>query len=308
MEKLEQAKKLYQAKKYKESFSLFKSMSDQAEAAYFLGMHYLRGLSTKQNNDKAFQFFKKSWEGLFHEGIYMLGFCYEHGLGVQKDIQQAFKLYDAARDSVNAKLRLAKMYEHGQVVEQDLIKAIKLYNEIQKYDNGYAMYKIGRFYLTGTGLKKNLNNGYKWLHKALAENEILAVNYFRLIGSKPSTDNRTVEDIVNQAKSAIEKANAEYALSYLEVAIEEASKEALMILVDLYLSGDLLEKSEETAFKLLLKYQKLEDPDVYHRLGTFYEKGIGTVSSYYKASLFYQKASDLGHDGSKQALYELRGF
>lgn len=308
MEKLEQAKKYYQAKKYKESFNLFKSISDTPEADYFLGMHYLRGLGVKENHDKAFTYFKKSWEGLFHEGIYMLGVCYEHGFGTEVNIQQAFKLYDAARDSVNAKLRLAKMYEHGDYVEKDLVKAIKLYNEIQKYHHGYAMYKIGRFYLNGIGLKKNLNSGYKWLQKALAENEILAVNYFRLIGSKPSTDNRTREDIVQQAKAAMKKNDPEYTFSYLELAVGEGSKEALMIMVDLYLQGDLFEKDEKKAFDYLFKHQDMNDSDIYYRLGQFYEAGIGTISSYYKASLFYIKASDLGHDLAKQALYDLRGY
>ena len=308
MEALESAKKLYDAKKYKESFSLFKNLSSDSEASYFLGMHYLHGYGVKQSEDKAFAYFKKSWEGLFHEGIYMLGKCYEEGIGVKKDMNQAFKLYQAARDSLNAKLRLAMMYEIGAVIPQAIIKAVKLYNECQKANNGYAMYKIGRFYLTGHGLRKNLNNGYLWLHKALNENEILAINYFRLIGSKPTTDFRTTEDIVNQAKASIEKENSEYALSYLEVAIKEKSIEALMILVNLYLEGTLFPKDESKAFKLLLNHQEYDDSIIDYRLGYFYEEGIGVVSSYYKAALFYEKAYKKGHQEAKLALSQLRGY
>jgi len=81
-----------------------------------------------------------------------------------------------------------------------------------------------------------------------------------------------------------------------------------MTLTDLYLEGQLIKKDEVKAFQLLLKHQTIHDPDVYYRLGQFYQHGIGTVSSYYKASLLYHKANDLKHEPAKQALYELRGY
>ncbi|MGE4572073.1 MAG: SEL1-like repeat protein [Candidatus Izemoplasmatales bacterium] len=308
MEALIKAKEQFHAKKYKESFSLFKNLSPDAEASYFLGLHYLHGLGVKQSDDKAFSYFKKSWEGLFHEGIYMLGMCYQEGIGVKVDLNQAFKLYQAARDSINAKIKLAQFYEEGIIVPKDLVKAIRLYNDCQKQGHAYAMYKIGRFYLSGEGLKQNMNQGYQWLQKALAENHVLAVNYFRMIGSKPSTDFRSTDDILRQAKSAIDKKQVEYAMSFLELAIKEESVEALMILVDQYIQGNLFEKDLEKAFKLLLKHQSLDHKDIDYRLAYFYEHGLGTVSSYYKAALFYEKAANKGHYEAKEALLELRGY
>lgn len=308
MDNLKKAIEYYQAKKYKESYALFKAMDESGESTYYMGLHFLHGHGVKQNDDKAFAFFKKSWENLYPEGIYMLGLSYEKGIGVKKDVQQAFKLYQAARESNQALLKLAKIYEEGQLVEKDLVKAIKLYNLLQKEGNAYAMYKIGYFYTTGTGLKKNLKSGYQWLQKALGKNEPLAINYFRMIGSKPSTDTRTSNDVLNQAKSAIQRKDKEYALSYLKVCIAEKSVEALMILVDLYLDGQLFEKDESKAFELLLKHKDIEDGFIYYRIGQFYEEGIGVVSSYYKASLFYQKAKDLSYEPAKNALMELRGY
>jgi len=308
MDNLEKAKQLYIAKKYKESFSLFKGMADSAEVSYYLGMHYLEGHGVKQNDDKAFAYFKAAWEGLFHEGIYMLGRMYEEGRGTKENPQQAFRLYEAATESLNAKLRLAKMYEQGQVVDQDLSEAIKLYNACQKLGSAYAMYKIGRFYLMGKGLKKNLKNGYAWLQKALAENHILAVNYFRLIGKKPSSDNRTTDDILQQAKAALKRGDQEYALSFLEVCLAEKSVQALHLIVDHYLSGHVFAKDTVKAFKLLLNHQDMDDPSIDYRLGTFYEQGLGVLSSYYKASLFYEKAANQGHQAAKEALTALRGY
>ncbi|QWB99381.1 sel1 repeat family protein [Mycoplasmatota bacterium] len=309
MKELDQAKKLFIAKKYKESFSLFKNIHQSSpEATYYLGMHYYLGLSVKKNDEKALTLFKKSWEGLYPEAIYMLGRMYEGGHGVDQDLQQAFNFYQAGIHSLNAKTRLAKMYEEGIGIEKDMTKAIKLYNELRKEGSGYAMYKIGRFYLTGQGLKKNLNNGYQWLRKALEKDNILAINYFRMVGSTPSTDSRSTEEVYEQAKAAIEKKDKELALSSLEVVIKEGSIDGLFTLVNLYLHGEIVEKDENKAFKLLLKHQDFNHSQIYYQIGSFYESGIGVLSSYYKAALFYDKASQLNHEQAKYALRDLRGY
>lgn len=308
MEKIEKAIQLYNAKKYKESFSSFKAMAETPEISYYLGMHYFLGLGVKQSDDKALSYFRKAWEGLYPEGIYMVGRMYELGRGVELNLKQAFKLYHAANQSLNAKLRLASMYELGIATDKDMAKAVRFYNECQKEGSGYAMYKIGQFYLLGQGLKKNLKNAYAWLQKSLGKNHILAVNYFRLIGKKPTTDNRSTEDILNQAKAAFNRSDKEYALSFLELAIHEGSLEGLMMLVDAYLDGRVVEKSEALAYDLLLKHQDLNKPSIDYRIGVFYELGIGVLSSYYKAGLFYEKAANEGLDIAKKALSELRGY
>ena len=309
MEKLEKAKQLFNAKKYKESFSIFKSLAEASpEASYYLGMHYYYGLATKSKYDLAYKAFKRSWEGLYPEGIYMLGRLYETGRGVDKNLKQAINLYQAAKDSERAKLRLAIMYEEGIGCEKNTIKAIKLYNELQKLGNDFAMYKIGRFYLQGKGLKKDLNNGYKWLNKALNKGNLLAMNYFRLIGSKAKEDIRTTKEIYKQAQSAIKKSDKELTLSLLEIAANEGLVQACFTLYKLYLNGKVVTKNEQSAFKQLIKYKDLNNKDIYYEIGKCYEIGQGVNSSYYRGAIYYKKAVDLNHEEAKIALRELRGY
>jgi len=308
METLDKAKQYYQAKKYKESFSCFKSMADTPEVSYYLGMHYYQGVGVKQSDEKALTYFRRSWEGLYPEGIYMVGRMYELGRGVETNLPQALKLYQAAGESLQAKLRLAAMYEYGIGTEKDLAKAIRYYNDCQKQGSGYAMYKIGRFYLLGEGLKKNVKSGVAWLQKALAQNHILAVNYFRLVGKKTLTDNRSRDDIYKQGLAALQRQDREYALSFLELAIHEGQVDALMVMVDAYLEGRVFEKNEQMAYKLLVKFKDSDDPRIDYRLGYFYEHGISVVDSFYKAGLFYEKAAKKNHDAAKRALFELRGY
>ncbi|MFW5793961.1 MAG: tetratricopeptide repeat protein [Bacillota bacterium] len=309
MENLEKAKQLFYAKKYKESFSLFKSLADASpEASYYLGMHYYYGFGVKQKYDAAHNAFKRSWEGLYPEGIYMLGRLYETGRGVNKNLKQAISLYQAAKSSERAKLRLAIMYEEGIGCEKDIVKAIKLYNDLQKLGNDFAMYKIGRFYLQGKGLKKDLTSGYKWLNKALNKGNLLAMNYFRLIGSKAKEDIRTTKEIYKQALAAINKEAKELTLSLLQIAANEGLVDAVFMLYKLYLTGTVVKKDEAKAFKQLFKYKALNDKDIFFEIGKCYEQGQGVDSSYYRAAIYYKQAADLNHEAAKVALRELRGY
>jgi TPR repeat protein len=52
----------------------------------------------------------------------------------------------------------------------------------------------------------------------------------------------------------------------------------------------------------------MNHPQIDYRIGCFYEKGIGVLSSYYKAGLFYQKAAEKNHLEAKDALSALRGY
>jgi len=308
---LQKAIKHYSVKNYKDAFPTFKKLAkSQTEAAYFLGLMYFYGQATQKDYSLAFKHFKKAWEGLYPDAIYMLGVCYEEGKGVKKNLKQAFELYQAAakNESHLAILKIAKFYEEGIVVKQSLKTAIELYVELSKYNNAYAMYKIGSFYLEGHGLKKSMDNAYMWLNKALSAGSMEAMNYFRLLGSKSKTDIRTKEELYLAAESYLVKEEYEPAIQLLEIAANEQHLKAIFRLSELYLLGIGVPKSEEMAFKTLLKYRELKQPELDMRIGHCYEEGIGVPSSYIKAAAFYELAAKKEYEPAKQALLEIRGY
>lgn len=305
---LDKAKTAYLTKNYKEAFSIFKKqMKTSPEAAYYLGLMYYHGYYVN-SDDQAFSLFKLAWEGLYEDGIYMLARMYEEGRGTTKNYEQAFKLYQAAKNSQDAKLRIANFYEYGKYVEKSVPTAIKLYNELQKEGNAFAMYKIGSFYFSGEGLKKDLNNAYKWLNKALLKGSVEAMNHFRIIGTKSRTDFRTKEEIYESAKSLIAKQQTEIALPYLEVAALEGYLPAILDLYEMYKYGKGVDLDLLKAHEILIKYQDLKFPDVYYLLGQIYELGEGVDSSYVKAAKYYALASEAGHEKSQEMLLEIRGY
>lgn len=303
------AKELYLAKNYKEAFSLLKKISkNSAESAYYLGLMYYYGQYVEVNDDLAFSYFRSSWEGLYEEGIYMLGRMYEEGRGVEKNLEQAFKLYQAALTSNNAKLRMAHFYEYGKYVEKSIVNAIKIYNELQKLDNAYAMYKIGTFYFNGEGLKRDLNNAYKWLNKALLSGSVEAMNHFRIIGTKSKTDTRTTLEVYNQGKALLKKKLVEEALPYLEAAAAEKYLPAILLIHDIYKEGIGTSKDLVKAFQVLEKYEPNKEGEIYYLIGKAYENGEGVPSSFVKAAQYYEKGSVSGHSPSETALKAIRGY
>ena len=308
---LAEAIKNYKVKNYKDAFPVFRKLAkSQTEAAYYLGLMYFYGQHATQDEALAFKYFKKAWEGLYPDAIYMLGVCYEEGRGVKQDLHQAFELYQAAgkNESQLAILKIAKFYEEGIVVKKSLKTAIELYVKLSQYNEPYAMYKIGSFYLEGKGLKKSLDNAYMWLNKALAAGSVEAMNYFRLLGSKSKTDIRTSSDVYQAALSHLQKREYEAAIQLLEIAAKEKHLPAIFQLHDAYLEGKGVKPSEENAFKTLLKYKDLDDPELYFKIGKHYEDGQGVASSFTKAALFYELGAKKDYEPAKTALLEIRGY
>ncbi len=308
---LAQAIKNYNVKNYKDAFMAFKRLAkNHTEAAYYLGMMNYHGYYTNQDYQVAFKNFKKAWEGLYPDAIYMLGVCYEEGKGVQSDLNQAFEFYQAAgkNDSELALLKVAKFYEEGIVVKKSLKTAIEIYVKLTKLKNAYSMYKIGSFYLEGKGLKKSLDNAYTWLNKALTAGSIEAMNYFRFLGSKSKSDIRSTEEIYKAAISHFKKAEYESAIQFLQIAAKEKNLKAIIKLSDIYKEGVGVKESPEKAFKLLLKYKDLDDPELYFKIAKKYEDGDGINSSYIKAALFYELASKQDYEPGITALKEIRGY
>jgi len=308
---LAEAIKYYNVKNYRDALPIFKKLAkSQTEAAYYLGLMNYYGQGTGQDYQQAFRHFKKAWEGLYPDAIFMLGVCYEEGKGVARDQTQAFELYQAAakNESELAILKIARFYEEGIAVEKSLKTAIELYVRLTKVNNAYAMYKIGSFYLEGKGLKKSLDNAYMWLNKALSAGSVEAMNYFRLLGSKSKTDIRSTKEIYLAGVSLFEKGEFESALQMFEIAAKEKSLEAVFRLHDCYAKGIGVNQSAETAFKTLLKFKDIDDPELYLRIGRCYEEGSGVGSSFVKAALFYELAAKKEYEPGKIALQEIRGY
>lgn len=129
---------------------------------------------------------RKKWARLADGGDvfaqWRLGNMYRTGLGVDKSSARAFKYYrmcaeqhkettrytEHTRVTVDCYVRLARYFESGVKaadIRKNVPHALKLYKfTATHFGHPGAQYSIGRMYLKGTGVAKNVSKGLRWLN------------------------------------------------------------------------------------------------------------------------------------------------
>ncbi|KAN0047938.1 hypothetical protein ACTA71_002327 [Dictyostelium dimigraforme] len=96
------------------------------------------------------------------------------------DYNNAFTLWSAAAklNHPDALFYLGGMFHSGLVVEKNVEKSLQLYEISAKGGNSNSQFLIGRAYIEGDGIGKNLELGYKYLSNSLAQDNETAKSYF----------------------------------------------------------------------------------------------------------------------------------
>lgn len=128
----------------------------------------------------------KNWTRLAKRGDvfaqWRLGNMYRKGMGVKRDTGKAFDYYrrcaeqhretsrytQHTRVTVDCYVQLAHYFRTGTKsakIRRNLPHALKLYKfTATHFGHPGAQYSIGRMYLTGRGLRKNVSKGLRWLN------------------------------------------------------------------------------------------------------------------------------------------------
>jgi TPR repeat protein len=107
------------------------------------------------------------------DAMTFLGMCYWNGEGIDRDEKKAISLYQSAinneKPNSRAMMCLASVYEVGSVdVAKDIKQSLALYQRACKFDEAYAMYKVGTFFENGIGVDEDHKQAfemYKESHK-----------------------------------------------------------------------------------------------------------------------------------------------
>src|SRR5438132_1139409 len=79
------------------------------------------GNGIEKDEDKVFEWYRKSAEQECIDAQNSLGFCYEKGIGTEKDLEKAVYWYQQAAENGNkfAQYNLGRCHQHGDGVEKD---------------------------------------------------------------------------------------------------------------------------------------------------------------------------------------------
>lgn len=152
--------------------------------------------STEAEKAEQVQMLERLWEGGFPAAAHQLGRCWRDGLGVlpddeqselwfrrgaeagytfsryalgrlletQKRMEEAVTWYEkaAAQGNPAAAYRLGKLYLQGKLVPKDVPKALEYLTASAKEGNPLAQYTLGKLYLMGKDVERDLEEAYRW--------------------------------------------------------------------------------------------------------------------------------------------------
>ena len=143
-----------------------------SEGQLYLGIAYMEGAGVERDYRKAADLFRKSANQGNSEARNSLGYLYSEGLGVRKDEAKAFKLFRnaASAGNANAMYQVGICYEFGAGVSEDLEKAMEWYTEAADGGDTFAMERLGIIYRTGSAeLPADPETSFEWFMSAALE-------------------------------------------------------------------------------------------------------------------------------------------
>jgi TPR repeat protein len=139
-----------------------------------------------------------------------LGDIYLGGGGRPADYRAARKWFEraAAQKSASAENSLGYVYEHGgSGVAGDVAKAVKHYRLAAAAGYGKGQLNLGRMYLDGAGVEKDLIEAYKWFYLASRNGGRLGRHYMdELAGTVTYGDFKGTPLTAEQIREAMRRA------------------------------------------------------------------------------------------------------
>ncbi len=138
--------------------------ADREDAAFRIGLCYLKGLGIDKDEQTAFEWFLSGARLGSPNAMYMLGECYLFGVGTASNDESAansfisaMELYDK-RESEDEKniplmLALAQCFERGIGTEKDGSRALSIYKRAAQSGDPEALFRLGQAIVSGVGMR-----------------------------------------------------------------------------------------------------------------------------------------------------------
>lgn len=129
-------------------------------AAHQLGRCWRDGLGVLPDDERAELWFRRGAEAGYDFSRYALGRLLE----TRKQTEEAVACYEkaAAQGNPAAAYRLGKLYLQGALVPKDVPKALEYLTASAKEGSPFAQYTLGKLYLMGKDVEPDREEAYRW--------------------------------------------------------------------------------------------------------------------------------------------------
>ncbi len=271
------------------------SAAIEIEADYKRGEDFYLGRNgTKQNYEKAREFFEKAAKKGHAETQVRLGTMWWSGRGVpHRDILIARSWYKEAaeRGNVEGQYRLGITYHSPLTPESlaDAMKACEWWGKAAEAGNADAQFQLGFMYYSGKGVKQDFMKARGWWDKAAAEGN---ANAQCNLGTMYTDGTGVTRDYL-KARVWYEKA-AEQGNAGAQHGLGNAYGFGRGVAVDFGKARDWWEKAAAQGHA-----------GSQNNLGALYENGQGVTKDIGRAVAMYRKAAAQGDEYAKKSLERL---
>ena len=248
-----------------------RAQNGDAQAQYDLGLSFLKGMGIGKNMEKAILWISRSAQQGYAPAQSEYGFM----LYQAERFPEAAQFYRKSADQGYGEglYNLAVCYERGQGVRQDPELAAMYYMKAAEKGLSQAMYNLAQFYLQGVGVKKNRQEAEKWLVHASENYPPARALLQELRGNVPSPAERR-EPSSEVAQGSLESSQEEKFSATQRRALE-GDPEAQCNLGAFYLQGLGMRRDEIKGFQWMKKAADAGDGLAQLNLAGLYERGRG---------------------------------
>ena len=202
--------------------------------------------------------------------------------------QKAFELYNKAADmgNLDARAELGRCYLNGYGVQKDVKKALAYSSEAAEAGIARAQFDLGIMCYYGLGVPQNYFNSVAWYTKAAEQGDADAQNS---LGFMFLNGNGVRQDYSQ-------------AVTWFFKAAEQGNAYAQCNLGNMYFSGQGVPQDYFQAVAWYLKAAKQGNAEAQYILGNMYFNGNGVLQDYSQAVAWYCKAAEQGHANAQNNL------
>ena len=268
--------------------------------------------------DKALEYFARAQEAGSADAEYYLGVMYSRGLGVPENTSKAIRYLQNANlaGNISAQNALGEMLLNGDGLKQNYKRAFNFISKSAAAGLPEAMVSLGRIYANGLGQPQDLTKAREWYLKG---HEIGGLDVLPYLGELDVLEGNYEQALANFNESEkTPNAEAEYWLGYMyenglgltrnykeaqkyyELSVQNGGVRALSALGKMYQDGRTGKAEPEKAFELFRKAADLKNTEAIFNVALAYENGKGVAADSQKA---YKNFSEAARRGHPEAMY-----
>ena len=242
-----------------------------AQAQYDLGLSCLQGMGVEKNMEQAILWISRSAEQGYAPAQCQWGFMLYQG----QRFAEAAQFYRKSADQGYGEglYNLAVCYERGHGVRQDQELAANYYLKAAQKGVSQAMYNLAQFYLRGVGVKKDRQEAEKWLVLASESYPPARVLLQQLRGNSP--EQAEEQELSAGPDSGQSDSSEDEKFSDTERRAREGDPREQCNLGVFYLQGRGVQRDDIKGFQWMKKAAEAGDGLAQLNLAALYERGRG---------------------------------